>query len=384
MRLIKGDRIFDGRSFLPESCVLILDEYDNFKEIANENSLDKESIQYYKGIICPGFVNAHCHLELSHLFGKITPNTGLPQFAKEIIIKRSRSSEQEIEEHMVLADNYMFENGIVAVGDISNNTASIRAKKQSSMYYHTFVELIGLAPERKESVFKSGVQVIKEFKEQGLTASLAPHAPYSTSTALIKLIAEYDSEINSVFSIHNQESEEETKFFLGEKSEFNSLYDFLKLDISWFKAPGKSSLKSYGNLLKKNTALLVHNTFTSKEDIEFIEAKNCNWCFCPGANLYIENRLPDYDIFKPYTKTICMGTDSLASNQQLNLMAEVNHILKASSAFTLEELLAMLTFNGAKALAIDNRFGQFIKGKNSGINLIEFNNSELRFIQKIC
>jgi aminodeoxyfutalosine deaminase len=384
VRLIKGDRIFDGRSFLPESSVLVIDEANNFKEIVSENALDKNSIQYFNGIICPGFVNAHCHLELSHLQGKIATATGLPQFAKEIIIKRNQSSEQEIEESMVVADNYMYEHGIVAVGDISNSATSIHAKKQSSMYYHTFVELIGLAPERSEQVVKSGLEIINQFKQHELATSLAPHAPYSTSYKLIKAIAQYDSEIMGPFSIHNQESEEETKFFLGEKNEFQNLYDFLKLDITWFKATGQSSLKSYGDLLKKNTALLVHNTFTSKEDMESVEDKNCYWCFCPGANLYIENCLPDYAIFKPHAKTICLGTDSLASNQQLNLLAEANHILKASSVFRLDELLAMLTFNGAKALGIDNRYGQFIQGKNSGVNLIEFTNSELRFIQKIC
>ncbi|MCC6371848.1 MAG: amidohydrolase family protein [Bacteroidia bacterium] len=383
MHFIAADTIFNGKSFLPGQQVVVLNNDFTFNSIADESLVEASAIQRFEGILCPGFVNAHCHLELSHLKNKIPKHTGLPNFALEIINNRNNASESDLLEGMAIADHEMFENGIVAVGDISNVGLSIETKKRSKIFYHTFVELIGLAPERSELIFKNGLELFHQFKNSGLSASLAPHAPYSSSKALIEKIAVFNSEHEVSFSIHNQESEDETRFFMGQKNGFEKLYEFLNLDISWFKAPGSSSLQNYGHLLKNKPSVLVHNTFTQKQDIDFVNDKQIYWCFCPEANLYIENNLPDYSLFGNYKTKLCVGTDSSASNSQLNLVEEINVILNATSTFSQEELLAMLTFNGAKALGIDASYGQFVPGKNSGLNLVQFKNNQLHFIKKL-
>jgi cytosine/adenosine deaminase-related metal-dependent hydrolase len=231
-------------------------------------------------------------------------------------------------------------------------------------------------------MFEFGLTILKLLNSFGLKGSLAPHAPYSTSVELIDAIAKYDKENNFPFSIHNQETEHETKFFFGQENDFKKLYDFLKLDISWFKAPGCSSLMSYIETIKDQKAILVHNTFSDKQDLELAAKKNCFFCFCPNANLYIENKLPDYNLFKNYTNTICFGTDSLASNGQLDLLSEANIILQNSN-FSLEAVLQMLTFNGADALAIADDFGQLHVGKNAGLNLLDHTNNQLIFNKKL-
>lgn len=383
MHFIAGDTIFNGKSFLPGQQVVVLNNDFTFNSIADESLVEASAIQRFEGILCPGFVNAHCHLELSHLKNKIPKHTGLPNFALEIIKNRNNASESDLLEGMAIADHEMFENGIVAVGDISNVGLSIETKKSSKIFYHTFVELIGLAPERSALIFKNGLELFHQFKNSGLSASLAPHAPYSSSKALIEKIVVFNSEHEVSFSIHNQESEDETRFFMGQKNGFEKLYEFLNLDISWFKAPGSSSLQNYGHLLKNKPSVLVHNTFTQKQDIDFVSDKQIYWCFCPEANLYIENRLPDYSLFSNYKTQLCVGTDSLASNSQLNLVEEINVILNATSIFSQEELLAMLTLNGAKALGIEASYGQFVAGKNSGLNLVQFKNKQLHFIKKL-
>lgn len=384
MHLIQADRLFDGISFLPENTVLMLDNDYSFKEYVNKSDVDANMVKQYQGVLMPGFINAHCHLELSHLKDCIEPRKGLPQFAKDIILKRNLSTPEEQEEKMLEADKEMWQNGIVAVGDISNSTSSVAVKKQSRVHYHTFVELIGLAPQRSQTVFNAGLETLNHFIEAGLRAGFAAHAPYSTSNELINQIARH-CEINQVpFSIHNQESAEETKFFHGEESGFNALYRFLNLDISWFKAPEKNSLINYGELLPTKRAMLVHNTFTTKADMAFVAHKNNYWCFCPGANLYIENTLPDFLQFKPQRKNLCIGTDSLASNTQLNVLAEASIILKNSKAFLPETILSMLSSNAASALGIESNYGRFIPGKNAGINLIEITESEIRLLKKIA
>lgn len=384
MQFLKANKIFNGKQYLPESSVLVIDSQNKLKEIVSATAIEKDKIQFYDGIITPGFVNAHCHLELSHLKNKIQKHTGIPEFGKQIISQRMGGfTKENVYECANNADTEMWNNGIVAVGDISNASESFKTKQNSKIVYHTFVEILGLNPSNKDAMFEFGQTILRSLNELGLKGSLAPHAPYSTSLELIEIIAKYDKQNNLPFSIHNQETEEETKFFFGKQNEFKNLYDFLKLDISWFKAPGCSSLMSYIDTINDQTAILVHNTFSNQSDIKLAAEKNCFFCFCPNANLYIENKLPDYDLFQDHISKLCIGTDSLASNGCLDLISEANIILSHSKVFTLENVLQMLTYNGAEALALNDNFGQLLPGKNTGLNLVDLKNDQLNFIKKL-
>lgn len=384
MHFITADKVFNGQGFVAGQPVIALNNDLSFNALLEADVVDAANVKRYEGIICPGFINAHCHLELSHLKGKITQHTGLPDFALEIIKNRNAYHPEEVIERMKDADAEMYNNGIVVTGDISNTALSAQVKQQSKILYHTFVELIGLAPQRCEVVFKSGEELLNRFTSSGLSASLAAHAPYSTSFELIEKIANFDSGRNLTFSIHNQESEEESLFFMGKKNGFERLYSFLNLDIAWYKAPKCSSYMSYAQAIQNSRALLVHNTVSKAEDVNYLTQNQNFWCFCPQANLYIENKLPDYPIFKNSVSQLCVGTDSLASNYTLNLVLEANTILQNTTVFSGEELLQMLTYNGAKALGLQNNWGQFNPGKNAGVNLIEIKNNQLSFIKKIA
>ncbi len=384
MRFLSANKIFNGRQYLPQGSVLVIDSQNKLKDIVAVSSEIQDKIESFDGIITPGFVNAHCHLELSHLKGKIQKHTGIPGFGKQIIMQRMSGFTKElIHEKAMEADAQMWEKGIVAVGDISNADDGFKAKQNSKIKYHTFIEILGLNPANEHMMFDLSFPFYKLLQSMGLAGSLAPHAPYSTSLQLIERIAKFDKENNLPLSIHNQETEEETKFFLGKENDFKSLYDFLKADISWFKAPGVSSLQAYINAFNNQKTMLVHNTFSTKEDIELAANKNCFFCFCPNANLYIENKLPDYTLFKDYKDLLCIGTDSLASNDSLDIIAEANVILKNSNAFSVETVLQMITYNSASALNLENEFGSFIPGKDHGLNLVNFENDQLKLTRKI-
>ncbi|MBA3679877.1 MAG: amidohydrolase family protein [Bacteroidetes bacterium] len=385
MRFLGANKIFDGRQYLPEGSVLVVDSQNKLKEIVPAAFEIQDKLEFFDGIITPGFVNAHCHLELSHLKGKISKHTGIPGFGKQVIMQRMTGgfTKEHIHEKAFEADAEMWKKGIVAVGDISNADDSFKTKQNSKIKYHTFVEILGLNPANENMMFELGLPFLNLLQSLGLNGSLAPHAPYSTSLELIKRIAKYDRENNLPLSIHNQETEEETKFFLGKQNDFKGLYEFLKADISWFKAPRVSSLEYYLKAFQDQKIVLVHNTFSTKEDIEMAANKNCFFCFCPNANLYIESKLPDYTLFKEHVNTLCLGTDSLASNDDLDLIAEANVILKNSNTFSVEVILQMMTFNNASAINLENEFGSLIPGKNAGLNLVEIENGQLNFINKI-
>ena len=384
MRIISANSIFNGINFLSQEMALVIDDFGLLKDIVKKTEIQSSEIEHYDGIIAPGFVNAHCHLELSHLFSHIDPKTGLIEFLKQVIAKRNNFNKKEQEDAAIEADFKMWESGIVAVGDISNIDTTFKTKANSKIYYHTFIELIGLNPLHSETIFEKGLSLLKELENYNLIGSLAAHAPFSSSKLLINKIANYNSSNNLAFSIHNQESEEETKFFAGRPSGINDLFDYLNIDINWFIPPKTSSLLSYLDEIPNKKSLLVHNTFCKEEDIIASKHKFINWCFCPGANLFIENTLPNCDLFLNHNQNWCIGTDSLASNQKLDMCFEASILLAKSPSISIESILKALTYNGAKALGIEDKFGKLIIGKNTGLNLIQHSDKQLNFIKKIA
>jgi len=335
-------------------------------DVAENRDLD---VERYQGTIVPGFINTHCHLELSHLSGQIPEHTGLVEFVQRIIKSRQADFEQ-INRAMQNADAEMFENGIVAVGDISNQIASKEIKQNSKIYYHTFVEAMGFNPERANAIMEYATGIKNEFSP--LSASVVPHAPYSVSHELFGLINEAAEKEGTFISVHNQETTNENAFFENKTGGFLELYKFLGLDIAFFEPTEKTSLQTWLPYIKKQKTLLVHNTVSSKADVEFAKQSHPDlyWCLCPQANLYIENALPDVNLFIEEGVKITLGTDSLASNHQLNILSEMK-TLQQHKNVAFENLLLWATLNGAEFIGLNNRLGSIEVGKIPGLNLIQ-------------
>jgi cytosine/adenosine deaminase-related metal-dependent hydrolase len=288
-----ADRIFDGTRFVDTGLVMVFNDYGVFEEFIPANQIDKVNIKFLEGILCPGFINVHGHIELSHMQGLIPKNRGFTEFANVIIAKRDEYKET-IEECINKADLTYYQNGIVAAGDICNTTNSIKTKLSSKIYYHSFVELFSFNPEKAESTYVKGQKLLNQFLINGLSASITTHAPYSVSSKLFETITKGHS-LNMPFSIHNQESQDENDFFRGCSSKFDAFYQQLGIDITWFKPSYQSSLE-YTSKYLPDGSILVHNTFTNKKDKDLLKS-NMFWCFSPNANLYIENKLPLFELF---------------------------------------------------------------------------------------
>lgn len=382
MRFITAERIFNGTHFLPDHSVLVLEKDNSLKEIILRATIPDDQLEEHEGMICPGFINSHAHLELSYLRSKINVHTGFTGFANELMAQRNQYSHELIVEAMQKAEKEMWDNGIVAVGDISNSSDSFELKDKSKIRFHTFIELIGLNPEKKEKILENGKALQQKIKNH--TSSLSPHAPYTASAELLEDLAK---EGKLALSIHNQESAAENEFFLTGTGKVKELYMKLQMDISWYQPSGKSSLQSFlPHLASGRNLILVHNTFAQEQDLLFAEAlsKKNFWCFCPNANLYIENTLPDATIFLKNQCKIVIGTDSLASNKNLSMIDEINVLLQKYCYLPEEVPLRWATYNGALALGIEDSFGSLIKGKNSGLNLIDLKNRQFSYIKKLA
>lgn len=372
MKSFRADYVFPVYADPVKNGIVTVDDTGKIISVsanpADHHNPDAEKLE---GIICPGFINTHCHLELSHLKDKIARGTGMIDFIKGIQGFRN-TDEADIIAAATQADADMYNRGIVAVGDISNNALTAPIKAGSKMYYHTFVETFSFLPERSQEVFDKALSVLGQFKPQ--PASITPHAPYSVSKELFRLIKNYaDSHEHNLLSIHNQECDDENKFYRYKLGGFVDLYEYFGMDISFFKPQARNSLQSVLPLLSsKQPILMVHNTCTNLKDIYFIKRfdKKINWCFCPGANLYIEKKLPKIDLFLDQGTNITLGTDSLASNGVLCILTEMRTLQQNFPALDTGKLLEWATINGAKFLGIDKTRGSLEPGKTPGLNLI--------------
>jgi aminodeoxyfutalosine deaminase len=377
VRKIAATYIFPGNQPPIKNGILACSSDGTILEISGNNEKIKEQagLEYYSGILVPGFVNTHCHLELSHLKGKIGEKTGIGGFVGQINQLRNQETENT-EKAIQVADRKMWASGTAAVGDISNSTLTMETKKISKIYYHTFIESFGFHPSRAERAFDIAQFVQFQFREKGLANCIVPHSPYSVSKSLFEKIKQNAIIEKSILTIHNQESESESEFYnKGTGAIINHLQNNLGIDTSHWQPTGKSSLVSVLEYLPaENQLLLVHNTFTKKEDLDELRkirsTENTFLVLCPNSNLYIENQLPPVPLFRDENLNICIGTDSLASNHELSVLAEMITLQMNFPEIKLEELIQWASINGAKALQIDEKFGSFEAGKKPGVNLI--------------
>ena len=334
---------------------------------------EEDKLEFYSGILVPGFVNVHTHLELSHLHRKIDRGTGLSEFIRQVIKKRT---EYQLDPGLILKRMaQMRQQGTVAVGDISNSLDSLDAKKKSDLYTHSFVELFGLNPALAQQIWNEGKKVHKGFASAGLSTSLSPHAPYSLSEALWQKLRSHEKKSDLV-SIHHQESPEEQDLMSSHTGKMARAFIRQGIDPDLFPGPVKSTPQwILPRLPKASGYLFVHNTLSQNSDLELIrqeiESDKTFFALCPNANQFIENALPSNMIGERHNLQLCIGTDSLASNEHLSVLEEIKTLTNNFPELNLSELITWATLNGAKALGIGNRFGSFERGKQPGVVLLE-------------
>ena len=366
----QATQIFTGTELLGDQLVLITQKDGTIEALVGIEDAGEE-VQNFEGVLTPGLINAHCHLELSHMKGMIPAHTGLQEFVKQIVALRSVDS-IIVEEAIEAAAEEMYQNGIVAVGDICNTLDTLAQKEKHKIAYYSFVELYDLDPTRSYDKMQVGLKIQETFQDNCIRASLVPHAPYSVSFNLWKLLSNHFGA--HTITMHNQETSDENEFFEKKSGSFLGMYERTKVSLDFFEATGLSSLQSVLPYFKKAArSILVHNSFSSAADIKAVQKQmpNTFWCLCPNANQYIEQTMPPIELLRTNGANIVIGTDSYASNWSLNILDEIKTIQKYHPSIPLAEMLGWATLNGAKALQMDKSLGSFEKGKKPGVVLIK-------------
>ncbi len=368
MRKIAAHYLFDGKQFRKEFAVVVDDTGVVLDIISLTSNKEIEGLEFYNGILCPGFVNAHCHLELSFLRNQLKRHTKLSGFIEQIKnINRRNLSVTDLDA-IEQADRAMYNEGIVVCADIVNTSLSLTAKKKSLVYYYNFIELFSVNDDEDFEVLIANAHALGKLFT---TYSITPHAPYSVAKGLLQRIISTHSDR---YSIHFKESDEENLLFFQFQQSFKQV-------VNKDEDP---SLAFVNFLPKSQPVLFIHNTYLTEQDLHQIlqTFENPYFVLCPKSNLFIENTLPPLHLIKQCPEKVCLGTDSLASNAELSIVEEIKTLSLHYPEIPLSSWLSMATINGAKALGIENTFGSVEKGKKPGIVLLE--NLDLMQLQLTC
>jgi len=372
-------RRFSANYVLPVTCLPIkngiveVDDNGRVISILNPGREFKEihSTEFHNGVIVPGFVNAHCHLELSHLKGQIKSGLGIAGFIKAVTDYRINDSEI-IESATKQAIREIEITGTVAIGDICNTLDTFFLKSRSSIFFHNFIEVFGINPLAAERIIENAIGIIEGFQglQNGAT-SLTPHSTYSLSNELWDRLRNQINKSDLPVSIHYAESLPEFEYLINGTGPLMERYKLLNIP---FDAPlGLTPFKVITDNMNHNKdVLFIHNTFASVEELVELNRiyRKATFVTCPESNLIIEGKLPDLVSMYKHGLRIAIGTDSLASATSLSMLYHIKLLQEHFPDIPFSEVLKWSTLNGAEALNVSCRYGSIETGKTPGLNLI--------------
>jgi aminodeoxyfutalosine deaminase len=330
---------------------------------------EKHSVEFHNGIIVPGFINCHCHLELSYLRNEIKMRTGLGPFLMNVNTIRHNPG-YEIEKSIRDADSEMYREGIVLCADICNSSSTFALKTDSRIKYISLLEVFGIDPEKAGRRFSEIKELSRLADEYNILWEMVPHALYSISIPLLRLIKN-STRSNRISSLHFLESPDEITFLRDHAGPIMESYSKFLSPATELSTVENHVAAVLGELNNTGNLVLVHNTFIKREQVRLLKKRdNLYYCLCPNSNLFIEGRVPPADMLYEEGCKIVIGTDSLSSNNKLSIFGEIMTISREFPDIPLEDLVRWATINGAEALC-ENIYGSIEPGKRPGLLLIK-------------
>ena len=353
MRRIAAHYLIDRGQVIPRPVVECDDE-GRITRVEQWERLDAmPSTEFYAGALTAGFVNAHSHLELSYLRGAIERGTGFGGFARAIGMVRGNYTMEQRKQALAAASAQMWAEGVQAVADIVNDDSSFEHKRTSPIRYRNFAELFGLCTAADAM----------DYLTQESDTTLTPHSTYSLQSAAYSAAAQ-----NDTISVHFMESPDEEALYRGEGS-LAAWYSRMgwECDFLHYGSPAKRLIGQTDPIAK---VLLVHGCCLKDEDVEQILhhfTTPPTFVLCPQSNRYISGLRAPAELLMRHGAHIAIGTDSLASNDNLSILEE----LKLLPSVPLAERLRWATLSGAEALGMSGEIGSVEVGKRPGLVLIE-------------
>jgi cytosine/adenosine deaminase-related metal-dependent hydrolase len=321
-------------------------------------------------VLLPGLINAHCHLDYTCLRGKILPQKSFTDWIRAINAEKSELSPND---YVASINDGFAEATRFGTTAIANLTAfpELISQVQPPIRTCWFAELIDIrAPERANDFVDSAIEALKQNSNWGL----APHALFTAAKDLFRRCEEIAQQEHILLTTHLAESREEMEMF---RDGSGPLYEFMKsigrpMNDCGIETPLGLFLDLIGSRGSPNRPraievnrpylswIVAHLNEVTENDFESLERSNSKFhvVHCPRSHNYFGHSPFAFDRLRSFGSNICLGTDSLASNESLSLFAEMRAFQKEFPSVSPEEILEMVTVNPARALRCENALGQ--------------------------
>ncbi|MBF0275292.1 MAG: amidohydrolase family protein [Nitrospinae bacterium] len=333
-------------------------------------------IEVYEGkVILPGFINSHTHLDFSLYQNqlKMKNNETFFDWIDRVISLQPKTTLEMRKKGAVEGVKQITMSQTAVVGDITHNPFSCTMLQESGLSGVCFHELSGFLPEMAESLMNAACEAIKEISTSNFNHVVVPHSPYAVSEKLLKMLGKK----GGLTSFHLAESKDETTFLLKGEAKMKKIMEGLgKWNRNW-KPPKVSPVKYFFDLgLLHEKSLAVHMVEVKEKDYPLLEQSKTNICLCPRSNLWLKNGLPPAKDYIDLGLNVCLGTDGLGSNDDLNIINEMKAFKKFFPEIPDKTIVEMTTINSAKSLELQKNFGSLEKGKKPSFAFMDILDKE--------
>jgi cytosine/adenosine deaminase-related metal-dependent hydrolase len=324
--------------------------------------------------ILPALVNAHTHLELSFLCGRVPPSDNFNEWVTTLMALRREAPDPNAPA-IVAATRQAIEGaratGTGLIGDISNTLVSVKLLREAGMAAHVFHEQIGFNLADVPGKIAQALAAIGAMNggDDTVRMSVAAHAPYSVSPALFGAIRRAVSECpHPVTSVHLGESAQEIEFLRDGTGPARVMLERLGVWTDAWHPPGVSPVAYLDDLAFLDArTLVVHGVQFDADDLARLAAIGATLVSCPRSNAYVGAGSPPLTAFYESGVDVAFGTDSLTSVADLNMFNELAEARRIASTVPARRLLESATLVGARALGFERDYGSIEVGKRAAL-----------------
>jgi aminodeoxyfutalosine deaminase len=325
-------------------------------------------------ILTPGLVNAHVHLELSALRGQTQSGGGFGPWASSMMARRDVVQPESDVEAIDAAVSELLRAGTAAIGEVTNTLASVDALASAPLLGRVFHELFGMSRDVVEAQRAAAARTRERIADWPVQLDyvLAPHTLYTLPGDSVRALVEEARASGQRTSVHLSEHAAERTFLHDGSGPFATFLAGRRASLGDFVPPGLSPVAYAQRLNVLSPALIaVHLTATDRDELASVAASGAQAVLCPRSNLYIELKLPPlYDVLAVGLRP-GLGTDSLASNTTLDVLAEAAALRDRFPSVAPGLLFAMASWYGAVALGLSHRVGALRPGLSPGLLAFE-------------
>jgi len=369
-----GTPIIGGAILVQDSKIVHVGKKEDFGDL---NSLNVEIIDHGKSLICPGFINLHTHLLYSN-FKNINGSDGLFPWLENLVDYTKVFSEKDYIDSVNSGIKSAISSGTTYIIENTPSYLSAKLLSKSPLKATIGLELFGSDEKQANEVFSNAIADLENLKKElfhnsRLDFTFSPHAPYDVSIPLWKKLINWSKENNKPLLTHLEESPQE-RFWWKDKSgpatnfwkKINKLEPKLKY---WEPHASGVDFLSKNNLLDCKV-IGTHLSQATKEDLLLLKEHKIKFIHCPRSNFYLSNGTANLKLWNELGFLWGVGTDSIASNSDLDLLEEIKFALKQQSlihnySISAKEAFESMTSKAAKIISKDNEIGYLKSDYNS-------------------